>query len=125
MYVFSKRSKKNLLTCDEKLQMLINEVIKETDCSVICGYRGEEAQEKAFNEGRSRARFGQSKHNDMPSSAVDVVPSPLDWDDLDAFNHLGEMIMSKAKELDIKIKWGKHFKGLVDYPHFELVKDDA
>ena len=31
--------------------------------------------------------------------------------------------MAKADELGIKIKWGKNFKGLADYPHFELTED--
>ena len=70
-----------------------------------------------------RARWGQSKHNHKPSLAVDVVPLPLDWEDIPAFEKLGEKIMAKAKELGIKIKWGKNFKGLVDYPHWELIEE--
>ena len=124
MNKFSERSNRNLSTCKAPLQQLMNEVIKVTDCSVICGYRGKKAQEQAFTDGKSKARFGQSKHNDYPSSAVDVVPYPLDWMDIDSFNRLGDVIEKKADELGIKIKWGKHFKGLVDYPHYELADDN-
>ena len=53
--------------------------------------------------------------------AVDVVPLPLDWNNIASFEKLGEKIMQKAEDLGIKIKWGRDFKGLKDYPHFELV----
>ena len=53
--------------------------------------------------------------------AVDVVPLPLNWNDIPAFERLGEKIMAKAAELNIKVKWGRDFTGLKDYPHFELI----
>ena len=53
--------------------------------------------------------------------AVDVVPLPLDWEDIPAFERLGEKIMAKAKELGINIRWGRDFTGLKDYPHYELI----
>ena len=93
-------------------------------CAVICGFRGRYEQEKAYMAGKSKAKFGQSKHNFKPSLAVDVVPLPLDWNDIPAFERLGEAVMKKADELSIKIKWGKNFKGLTDYPHFELVQEE-
>lgn len=40
------------------------------------GYRGPEAQAKAFEAGASAAKFGQSPHNFTPSLAVDVVLHP-------------------------------------------------
>ena len=114
-------SQAKLNTCHSDLILLINEVAKTERCAVICGHRGKAEQEKAYKSGVSRARWGQSKHNHKPSLAVDVVPLPLDWNDIPAFEKLGEKIMAKAEELGIKIKWGKNFKGLADYPHFELV----
>ncbi len=119
-YKFSQRSLHNLSSCKAELQQLMNEVIKQTDCSVICGYRGREAQEKAYNEGHSKARFGQSKHNDYPSSAVDVVPYPLDWSDVGAFQRLGEIIKETANKLGISVAWGGDFTSFKDYPHWEL-----
>lgn len=118
----SEVSKKRLSDCHLDLQRLIAEVVKLAPCAVICGHRGEKEQNDAFNKGSSKAKFGQSFHNSLPSLAVDVVPQPLDWGDIPAFEKLGSLIMQKADELSIKIRWGKHFKGLVDYPHFELMK---
>lgn len=117
-------SQAKLNTCHSDLILLINEVAKTEQCAVICGHRGKAEQEKAYNSGTSKARWGQSKHNSKPSLAVDVVPLPLDWNDIPAFERLGEAVMKKADELNIKIKWGKNFKGLVDYPHFELVQEE-
>lgn len=113
----SEVSKKRLSDCHPDLQRLIAEVVKLTPCAVICGHRGEREQNEAFNKGVSKAKFGQSLHNSLPSLAVDVVPQPLDWNDIPTFEKLGSLIMQKATELNIKIRWGKHFKGLVDYPH--------
>ena len=111
-------------TCHSDLIRLIEAVAETEKCAVICGFRGRYEQEKAYMQGKSKARFGQSKHNLQPSLAVDVVPLPLNWDDIPAFERLGEKIMAKAEELGIKVKWGKNFKGLADYPHFELVQEE-
>lgn len=60
---FGTRSRSNLETCHENLQKLFNEVIKHYDCSVICGHRGQQEQDQAFHDGRSKLKFPQSKHN--------------------------------------------------------------
>lgn len=118
---FGPHSKSRLATCHPDLQRLFNEVIKEYDCSVLCGYRGKEEQEKAFAGGFSKARWGQSKHNRKPSLAVDVVPYPIDWNDVPRFLNFVELVKKKAKELNIKIRCGADFTSIKDYPHFELV----
>lgn len=53
MPYYSERSKKRLETCHEDLQKLFNEVIKHFDCTILCGHRGQEEQDKAFAEGMS------------------------------------------------------------------------
>ena len=98
----STKSQTKLNTCHSDLIKLIEAVAETEKCAVS-------------------ARWGQSKHNHKPSLAVDVVPLPLDWEDIPAFEKLGEKIMAKAEELGIKIKWGRDFTGLKDYPHWELV----
>lgn len=117
----SKISQARLNTCHSDLQKLIELVAEITPCAVTCGFRGRYEQDKAYFQGKSKAKFGESKHNFKPSLAVDVVPLPLNWDDTESFEKLGSIIQAKADELGIKVKWGKHFKGLVDYPHWELV----
>lgn len=117
----SAKSQAKLNTCHSDLIRLIEAVAETEKCAVICGFRGKYEQEKAYYTGKSKAKFGQSKHNLKPSQAVDVVPLPLDWNDISAFEKLGEKIMAKADELGIKIKWGRDFTNLKDYPHYELI----
>lgn len=119
----SKKSIQKLNTCHSDLKKLIEAVAEDEKCAVICGFRGRYEQEKAYYEGRSKAKWGASKHNLKPSHAVDVVPLPLDWNNISSFVKLGEKIMKKADELNINVKWGRDFKGLKDYPHFELNTD--
>ena len=77
---FNQRSIDNLKTCDFLLQNLFNEVIQRIDCSVICGHRGKEEQNEAFDKKASKVRYPDSKHNSFPSMAVDVYPYPYDWE---------------------------------------------
>lgn len=121
MAKFSEKSLQRLSECHEDLQRVMNEVIKEIDITVLCGYRGEEEQMEAYRSGNSKAKFGQSKHNHSPSLAVDVAPYPIDWDDISRFKEMGEIVLRKADELGIKLRWGGDFKSLKDYPHFELI----
>ena len=126
---FSARSQANLSSCDERLQRLFNAVIEHYDCSVLCGHRGREEQEKAYREGKSNARFGQSKHNSLPSKAVDVVPYPIDWDDREYFSHFAGYVKALADQMDIKIRWGGDWdmdgrstdETFSDMPHYELM----
>lgn len=117
----SAKSQAKLNTCHSDLIRLIEAVAETEKCAVICGFRGRFEQEKAYMAGKSKAKWGQSKHNLKPSHAVDVVPVPLNWEDIPAFEKLGEKIMAKAKELGINIRWGRDFTNLKDYPHFELI----
>ncbi len=120
----SKTSRQKLNTCHSDLIRLIEAVAETEKCAVICGFRGRYEQEKAYYTGKSKAKWGQSKHNLKPSHAVDVVPVPLNWEDIPAFEKLGEKIMAKAKELGINIRWGRDFTNLKDYPHFELMEKE-
>ena len=120
----SAKSQAKLNTCHSDLIRLIEAVAETEKCAVICGFRGRYEQEKAYYTGKSKAKWGQSKHNLKPSHAVDVVPVPLNWEDIPAFEKLGEKIMAKAKELGISIRWGRDFTNLKDYAHFELMEKE-
>ena len=118
---FSKRSQARLDSCDPRLVELFNAVIKHFDCTVLCGHRGPEEQGKAFTEGRSKARWGQSRHNSKPSMAADVVPYPIDWGNRERFFEFAGFVQGVAASMDIKTRWGGHFEGFFDRPHFEIV----
>ena len=129
MPYYSKQSKQRLAQCHPDLQRLFNEVIKDFDCSILCGHRNETEQQAAYENGTSKAQFGESKHNQLPSIAVDVVPYPIDWNDRERFALLAGFVLAKAKELNIKIRWGGDWdsdyqlkdENFSDMPHYELV----
>lgn len=132
MYRFGSSSKANLSTCHPKLQEILNEAIKHVDFSVICGHRNKEDQQKAYNEGNSKVQWPNSKHNGIPSRAVDIVPYPVDWDNLKRFAHLGGLIRGIAAEKGIKLRFGFDWDvdgditdhTFMDWPHIELADDE-
>ncbi|MCP1496210.1 hypothetical protein J2Y86_000917 [Pseudomonas migulae] len=125
---FSKVSQDRLSTCHPQLQALMNEVIKLTDILVIEGHRGQEVQDKAFREGKSKLKWPQGKHNSLPSLAVDIAPYPLDWSDTPGFHRLAKVVLETAESMGIKIRWGGDWNGngsskdekFLDLVHFEL-----
>lgn len=126
---FSKSSQDKLSTAHSDLQRLFNEVIKYFDCTVTCGYRGEIEQQLALDAGMSKAAFGHSAHNYMPSYAVDVVPYPINWKDRERMTLFGGFVLGMAAAMNIKIRWGGDWNGdtevkdnnFDDLPHFELI----
>ncbi len=126
---FSERSRKNLGTCHEDLQRLFSEVIKHVDCTILCGYRGIEEQDQAFQEGRSRLRFPQSKHNENPSLAVDAVPFPINFNDTRRFYLFAGIVRGIAVMMKISIRCGADWDSDLnlndqtfhDLGHFELM----
>ena len=125
---FGKRSIGRLQTCDQKLQELFYEVVKHFDCSIIEGNRGEERQNRAFADGKSKVKYPNGKHNKFPSVAVDVAPYPIDWSDRDRFHYFGGFVLGVAKEMGMNIRWGgdwnqdTHTKDnkFDDLVHFEI-----
>ena len=103
---FSRRSEAKLNSCDDRLQRIMRRVVENFDCTILCGHRGFDEQEKAFLENKSKARWGESLHNKKPSLAVDVAPYPIDWKDRDRFHYFAGFVMATATELNRKLRWG-------------------
>lgn len=67
-----------------------------------------------------------SKH--IIGRAVDLVPYPVDWNDLKKFDQIAAAMFAAAGELGVKIRWGADWdgdgnyreKGESDSPHFEV-----
>ena len=139
---FGKSSKKRLESCHWDLQVLFNAIIDEIDCSVICGHRNKEDQDKAVAEGHSKAPYPTGKHNAFPSMAIDVAPYPIDWDDTMRFYYFAGWVLAKAKilknvgEITHNLRWGGNWRGfdngIIDFkkntfndlPHFEIITDE-
>jgi len=131
---FGQASMKRYATLHPNLQSIMDEAIKVMDFSIVCGFRGEEAQNEAFADGKSTKQWPNSKHNQEPSIAVDVAPwnpdlGDIDWDNIDAFILLAGIIKGIAHCQGISVRWGGDFndnnnmddENFVDMPHIELV----
>jgi len=125
---FGRKSRERLATCHSELQKLFNEVIKYVDCSVLEGHRGKERQNKAYDEGKSKVRFPDGRHNFSPSNAADVTPWPVRWSDRERQTLFAGFVLGMANRMGIEIRWGgdwdKDFEvndnKFDDFPHFEL-----
>lgn len=124
-YKWGKSSLNNLKSCDKRLQDMANMMLARSDfdLTITCGFRGEQEQNDAFLRGASKARFGQSKHNTMPSQAIDICPYPIpkNWDTNDRrWQEMALNAMWCAGKLGFEITWGGSFKKFCDKPHFEI-----
>jgi len=125
---FSDKSDRNLNSCHHLLQRLMDSVIIDYDFSVICGHRGEKEQNEAHSMGNSKLKWPKSKHNSMPSLAVDIVPYPLDWKNISSFKALAVEVkktwdkIPEAEREGFDLSWGGDWKTFKDYPHYELRK---
>ena len=99
MAEFSQKSLARLGTCHGDLQRLFMEVVKTHDCSVLCGHRGKDEQDEAYALGHSKAQWPDSKHNSLPSHAVDVAPWPVDWFAEARWREFAEHVKATAEKL--------------------------
>ena len=90
--------------------------ITEQDFTVIEGIRNINRQRELYKAGKSTTM--NSRH--ITGHAVDMVPWPVDWNDLERFEVMSEAMKTAAEELDISLVWGGDWKSFYDAPHFEL-----
>lgn len=87
-YRFSQRSFDRLMTCHPDLVLLMSEALSDPDCpcdfAITSGHRGQDEQDAIFAAGNSKLPWPRSRHNALPSLAVDAVPyipgRGLSWD---------------------------------------------
>jgi hypothetical protein len=129
MYKFGKKSQQRLDTCIPEIQEIMHEAIKIIDFSIDCGTRSKEEQDDAFRRGASKVQFPNSKHNANPSPAIDVIPYPVDWNDIPRFAQLGGIIKGIALMKGYKIRCGFDWDmdgditdhKFMDWPHIEYL----
>jgi peptidoglycan L-alanyl-D-glutamate endopeptidase CwlK len=120
MAKFSPQSAERLAQAHPALQRVMNAAIVDFDFMVLCGHRGEADQNKAYEDGKSKAKWGQSPHNSEPSLAVDLAPYPIDWTNIAEFRRMASVIQGHAMRMGVPLSWGGNWRRLKDYPHFEL-----
>lgn len=132
-FKLGKTSLARLQGVDETLVNVVKRAIEisEVDFSVLEGVRTLERQRELYAQGRTAPGkivtwTMKSKHID--GKAVDLVPYPLDWNDLEKFNKIKDAMFQAARELDVNLRWGADWdgdgnyreKGEYDSPHFEI-----
>ena len=117
-YKLGTRSLQNLSGVHPDMQAVVKKAIEITgvDFTVIEGIRNIDRQRQLLKEGKSTTL--NSRH--ITGHAVDMVPWPVDWEDLDRFETMAEAMKDAAEELEIPIVWGGDWKSFYDAPHFEL-----
>lgn len=116
-----------LQSCHPDLIRLFSRVIQSVDCAILEGHRTRERQKELFAAGKSKTM--RSKHLSDPSMAIDVAPSPIDWNDRERFMHFAGFVRGVASEMGIAIRWGGDWdsdfdladNSFDDLVHFELV----
>jgi len=138
---YSETSKARLKTCHKDLQTLFAHVIQEYDCTIVCGHRDKEEQDKAFAEKFSTKKYPNSKHNKIPSLAVDAAPyekvTGIDWTpkQMTYFAGFVKGIAAKLYCMGIishRIRCGIDWDSdndiddqtFIDAPHFEIVLNE-
>lgn len=136
---FSETSKRRLKECHPDLRVLFGHVIQNFDCTIVCGHRDKEDQDKAFAEGKSKLKYPQSKHNRIPSEAVDAAPyekTGIDWSksQMIAFAFYVKGVADQLFQSGVmnhRIRLGADWNGnndiddetFLDSPHFEIVNN--
>ncbi len=134
-YAWGAKSKARLATCHPVLALLFNRVIARddlpTDIAVTAGHRGETEQNAAFASRNSKLRWPNSKHNKVPSLAVDVVPifagkPTWDWSHYhplaDAVKAEWAAMQAEGLTEGYTLSWGGDWASFKDGPHWELRK---
>lgn len=111
------------------LVKLVNEVIKFMPMRVLCGHRNQVDQDEAYKTGHSKLAWPHSKHNSLPSRAIDMCPEPYDPQNKMKIIYASGIVMGSAQKLGISLRWGGDFsmnfdpsdEKFQDLFHFELV----
>jgi peptidoglycan LD-endopeptidase CwlK len=117
-----------LASCDARLRTLVELVASHIPCAVLEGHRDQEAQDAAFAAGRTKVKWPEGKHNRMPSLAVDLAPTPIDWKDREKFTLFAGFVLGLAKSQGLSVRWGGDWNSnfqvqdnrFDDLVHFEL-----
>lgn len=147
----SQKSLDRLVGVDERLQRVVKRAIElsKQDFMVLEGVRTRQQCMTNYGKGRTIAQCVAkgvpaqyanpnaakvtwlnnpfaSKH--VSGKAVDLVPYPVDWNDLKKFDVIAQAMLQASKELGIAIRWGADWdgdgkpreRGESDSPHFEI-----
>lgn len=135
-YQYGRTSSARLKTCHQDLQRIARLALSMglMDISVICGNRAEKEQNALYPKYTS-VKFPDSKHNALPSLAIDLAPyhsvygylsghktqinkiaGAENISHMDAhcfvkseYHRMAGIVLTCAKQLNIKVRWGGDF----------------
>jgi peptidoglycan L-alanyl-D-glutamate endopeptidase CwlK len=133
-YYFGKSSEDNLSTAHPELQEVMRDALATgiMDFSIIEGHRSKALQNRYYDLGKSKVKYPDSKHNKIPSAAVDAVPfinGAPSWNKLHCCILAG-IILACAAKRKVKLRWGGNWdmdgepitdQDFQDLAHFEKV----
>lgn len=143
MYNYGKESLGHLATCHPTLQRVANAILNYRDAKVTQGHRPQEDQDMAYRLGYSKTPWPKSKHNSLPSIAMDIYPHPTPTWAMNPMNakerrlawsfwvEWGSWVVGFAAGMGVTLRWGYdwdrdhdlHDTKFYDGPHFELVEE--
>lgn len=129
---FGKTSRNRLEQAHVDIELVCNEAVSIIDFSVLCTFRNQQEQNRAYDKGYSKVIWPNGKHNIKPSHAVDVAPyysekPHIRWPvvpdqkltkkiyekklakyikEVAMFYSLGSILVTIAKSYNIKWRWG-------------------
>ena len=103
---FSDFSKANIETLDQRLQDICAYSIAFVDLRVLEGHRGRDRQIQLFMEGKSKVTWPDSRHNSVPSLAMDLIVCPIDWKDRERATLFAGFILGVGASMGVQLVWG-------------------
>lgn len=138
-FLLSARSRARLDGVHPQLKRVVERALLKSDIdfAVLEGVRAPQRQRALYAKGRTAPGPKvtwtlNSRHFADPVTgyghAVDLVPWPIDWSDVPAFDAMARAMFAAARELGVQIRWGADWdrdgrpreRGETDSPHFEL-----
>lgn len=147
-YAFGAQSQARLKGVHPKMVAVVNEALKimsewdaagavSCDIMVLEGVRTPQRQKELYAQGRTKpgniVTWTLNSNHFINTKtgfghAVDLVPYPVDWNDLKKFDLISRAMFTAADRLNTPIRWGADWdrdgnireRGESDSPHFEL-----
>lgn len=127
-YSFSIKSKNVIESINNQLQSVMYRAIEISSIDfgipATGGYRTAQEQNRLFMDGKSKCDGYEKLSYHQTGNAIDVyayVDGKASWE-VEHLNVVALAVLAAASELGVKVKWGGHFEGGWDKPHFELIE---
>jgi peptidoglycan L-alanyl-D-glutamate endopeptidase CwlK len=139
MNAWSAKSRANLATCHQDLQVLANSVLAIHDCTLVYGHRDEATQNRLYSEKKTKKQWPNSRHNTNPSMAMDLAPyvQGVSMLDMEYSLYFAGLVLGTADALRAqglmmhRVRWGGNWStqrdrnwklnSFYDGLHFELI----